>query len=167
LSRVIFEHGCSGHSIDLSAREVMWREGLDYKCGTGHGVSYMGPVHEGPIGFRYYTRPGVLDDGLLQPGQVITIEPGVYKDHHYGIRLENELLIVPAFTNDQGIFYKFETITYCPYDRAGIDVAMLDDTELSWLNDYLAMTQEKLLPLCENDPELKAYLLDCCLPFKR
>lgn len=167
LSRVIFEQGCSGHSIDLSAREVMWREGLDYKCGTGHGVSYMGPVHEGPIGFRYYTRPGVLDDGLLQPGQVITIEPGVYKDHQYGIRLENELLIVPAFTNDQGIFYKFETITYCPYDRAGIDVAMLDDTELSWLNDYLAMTQEKLLPLCENDPELKAYLLDCCLPFKR
>lgn len=167
LSKVIFEKGCSGHSIDITAREVMWKEGLDYKCGTGHGVSYIGPVHEGPIGFRYYNRPGVKDDGILTPGHIITIEPGVYKAYKHGIRLENELLVIPAFENDQGIFYKFETITYCPYDRRGIDITMLDDEELSWLNDYLKMVEEKLTPLVENDAELLSYLKKQCAPFVR
>lgn len=167
LSRVIFEKGCSGHSIDIVAREVMWKEGLDYKCGTGHGVSYIGPVHEGPIGFRYYTRPGVIDDGILTPGHIITIEPGVYKDYKHGIRLENELLVVPAFENDQGIFYRFETITYCPYDRRGIDLNMLDDEELSWLNDYLKTVEEKLTPLCIDDASLLQYLKKQCAPFER
>ena len=167
LSRVVFERGCSGHSIDITAREVMWKEGLDYKCGTGHGVSYIGPVHEGPIGFRYYNRPGVIDDGILTPGHIITIEPGVYKDHKHGIRLENELLVVNAFENDQGIFYKFETITYCPYDRKGIDLNMLDDSEVKWLNDYLHMVEEKLTPYLTDDKELLKYLKKQCAPFKR
>ncbi|MFA6830354.1 MAG: M24 family metallopeptidase, partial [Bacilli bacterium] len=167
LSRTIFEKGCSGHSIDITAREVMWKEGLDYKCGTGHGVSYMGPVHEGPIGFRYYTRPGVTDDGILEPGHIITIEPGVYKDHKHGIRLENELLVVPAFENNQGIFYKFETITYCPYDRKGIDLSMLDDEEIKWLNDYLVLTYEKLSPLVKDDEGLHEYLVSLTKPFSR
>lgn len=167
LSRTIFEKGCSGHSIDLSAREIMWKEGLDYKCGTGHGVSYIGPVHEGPIGFRYYTRPGVIDDGILTPGHIITIEPGVYLDGKYGIRLENELLVTEAFENDQGIFYKFETITYCPYDRKGIDVTMLTEPELKWLNSYLAMVEEKLAPHLQDDKELLRYLKKLCRPFVR
>jgi Xaa-Pro aminopeptidase len=167
MSKAIFIKGCSGHSLDFAAREVMWREGLDYKCGTGHGVSYMGPVHEGPIGFRYYHRPGVIDDALLTPGHVITIEPGVYKDGVYGIRLENELLVVPAFQNEQGTFYKFETITYCPYDRKAIDVTMLNDEELQWLNDYLAVVYQTLSPLCENQLDLHDYLLELCQPFTR
>lgn len=167
LSRTIFEKGCSGHSIDITAREVMWKEGLDYKCGTGHGVSYIGPVHEGPIGFRYYTRPGVIDDGILEPGHIITIEPGVYKDHKHGIRLENELLVVPAFENEQGIFYRFETITYCPYDRKGIDLGMLSDSEIEWLNAYLKMVEDKLSAHLADDKPLLKYLKKQCAPFKR
>lgn len=167
LSRTIFMKGCSGHAIDLAAREVMWREGLDYKCGTGHGVSYMGPVHEGPIGFRYYTTSQRDDNGVLLPGHVITIEPGVYKTGKYGIRLENELLVVPAFENEDGTFLAFETITYCPYDRKGIDVQMLTDEELAWLNDYLEMVERKLSPHLANDPELLAYLRAQCAPFTK
>lgn len=157
LSTSVFEKGCSGHEIDITAREIMWKRGLDYKCGTGHGVGYMSCVHEGPIGFRYYHREGVYDDGILTPGQIITIEPGVYIARKYGIRLENNLLIVPAFETEDGIFYKFETITYVPYDRRGIIVSMLTKEEIEWFNSYSAMVYEKLAPLC-NDSELLEYL---------
>lgn len=157
LSTSVFEKGCSGHEIDITAREIMWKRGLDYKCGTGHGVGYMSCVHEGPIGFRYYHREGVYDDGILTPGQIITIEPGVYIARKYGIRLENNLLIIPAFETVDGIFYKFETITYVPYDRRGIIVSMLTKEEIEWFNSYSAMVYEKLAPLC-NDSELLEYL---------
>lgn len=157
LSTAIFEKGCSGHEIDIMAREIMWKEGLDYKCGTGHGVGYMSCVHEGPIGFRYYHREGVYDDGILTPGHIITIEPGVYKAHKHGIRLENNLLVVPAFETEDGIFYKFETITYAPYDERGIVVSMLSDEELSWLNNYQKLVYDTLAPLIEEE-DLLAYL---------
>ncbi len=158
LSTAVFEKGCSGHEIDIMAREIMWKEGLDYKCGTGHGVGYMSCVHEGPIGFRYYHREGVYDDGILEPGHIITIEPGVYKARKHGIRLENNLLVVPAFETSDGIFYKFETITYAPYDARGIVVSMLTDEELAWLNSYNEMVYEKLSTLIKDDEELLSYL---------
>lgn len=167
LTTSVFEKGCSGHELDITAREIMWKEGLDYKCGTGHGVGYMSCVHEGPIGFRYYHREGVFDDGQLAPGHIITVEPGVYKAHKYGIRLENDLLVVPAYETDDGIFYGFETITYAPYDRRGIDISMLTDDEIKWFNDYSKMVEEKLSPLVENDPELLAYLKKQCEPLVR
>ncbi len=167
LSTSIFEKGCTGHSIDIKAREIMWKEGLDYKCGTGHGVGYMSCVHEGPIGFRFYDRPSRGDNGDLQLGHIITIEPGVYKAHRYGIRLENNLLVIPAFETDDGIFYQFETITYCPYDRRGIDLTMLSAEEISWINDYHKMVFEKLAPHCKGDSELLAYLSKQCAPLFR
>ena len=167
LSTSVFEDGCSGHEIDIKAREVMWKEGLDYKCGTGHGVGYISCVHEGPIGFRYYHRPGVEDEGRLKEGQIITIEPGVYKDGQYGIRLENNLLLVKAFETNQGYFMKFETITYVPYDRRGIDVSMLSDAEMEWFNTYSQDVFEKLAPLCEKDADLLAYLRKQTLPLQR
>ncbi len=166
VSKSVFINGCSGHSLDYAAREIMWKEGLDYKCGTGHGVGYMSCVHEGPIGFRYYDSPLRDDKEVLQPGHVITIEPGVYKDGLYGIRLENELVVRPAFTNEQGTFYRFQTITYCPYDRKGIDVSMLDDEELEWLNNYLAMVRTTLTPLID-DNMLLVYLYKQTQPFTR
>lgn len=166
LSTTIFEKGCSGHEIDIRAREIMWKEGLDYKCGTGHGVGYMSCVHEGPIGFRYYHREGVYDDGILTLGHIITIEPGVYKAHKYGIRLENNLLVVPAFETEDGIFYKFETITYAPYDERGVEVDMLNDEELKWFNDYQAMVYDKLSPLIA-DEELLSYLKKVTKPLSR
>ena len=167
VSRSLFMKGCSGHSLDYPAREIMWREGLDYKCGTGHGVGYMSCVHEGPIGFRYYDSPARDDGAVLKPGHIITIEPGVYKDGIYGIRLENELLVKEAFADDQGTFYEFQTITYCPYDRKGIDVNMLDDDELKWLNGYMALVRSTLAPLIDKDKALLAYLYRQTEPFSR
>ncbi len=157
LSTQIFIEKSTGHTIDIASREVMWREGLDYKCGTGHGVGYMNCVHEGPIGFRYYDSPDRDDKAMLVPGHIITIEPGVYKAGKYGIRLENELLVEEAFTTPDGRFYKFKTITYCPYVRRAIDVTMLTDDELKWLNDYNALVYNTLSPHID-DPELKDYL---------
>ena len=166
LSTTIFEKGCSGHSLDVKAREIMWKEGLDYKCGTGHGVGYMSCVHEGPIGFRYYARPSRLDNAELVPGHIITVEPGVYKARKHGIRLENNLLVVPAFETEDGIFYKFKTITYCPYDKRGIDLTMLTDEELAWLNDYHKMVFETISPLIE-DEELLSFLKSECEEIRR
>lgn len=169
LSTQIIEQGSSGHTVDIAAREVMWKEGLDYKCGTGHGVGYMSAVHEGPVGFRYYDSPDRDDKAVLVPGHLITIEPGVYKDYQYGIRLENELVIVPAYETDNGVFYRFETVTYCPYDARGIDVTMLSDAELNWYNAYAAKVCEKLSPLAEKDSDgdLLAYLKKVTTPLRR
>ena len=167
LSTTVFEKGCTGHSIDIRAREIRWKEGRDYKCGTGHGVGYRSCVHEGPIGFRFYDNPDRGDKAELQLGHIITIEPGVYKAHHYGIRLENNLLVVPAFETDDGIFYKFETITYVPYDRRGINVDRLDQDELEWLNNYHHRVFEKLAPYCQGDPDLLAYLVRQTAPLYR
>lgn len=167
LSTCVFEKGCSGHEIDIMAREIMWKDGLDYKCGTGHGVGYMSCVHEGPIGFRYYDREGVFDHAVLEPGHIITIEPGVYKANKYGIRLENNLLVVPAFETEDGIFYKFETITYAPYDARGIIVSMLTDEELAWVNSYNEMVYDKLSALIKDDDDLMIYLKKVTSPLKR
>lgn len=158
LSTSIFMYGSSGHTLDIKAREVMWKEGLDYKCGTGHGVGYILNVHEGPIGFRYRSRAGVYDSEILRPGQVITVEPGVYKNDKYGIRLENELLVVEDKITDQGTFYKFKTITYCPYERKLIDKKMLNKDELNWLNSYHKEVYKKLYPLVKNNKDELKYL---------
>ena len=141
-------------------------EGLDYKCGTGHGVSYMLGVHEGPIGLRYYTRPNIKDDYPLEVGNIVTDEPGVYKDYKYGIRIENELLVVKDKSTDQGEFLTFETVTYCPYDKRGIDVDMLTDEELTFLNNYHKLVYDKLSPQIR-DQELLAFLKDCTSPLEK
>ncbi len=166
LSRQIFIEKSTGHTIDIASREIMWREGLDYKCGTGHGVGYMNCVHEGPIGFRYYDSPDRDDKAMLVPGHIITIEPGVYKTDKYGIRLENELLVEKAFETSDGQFYKFKTITYCPYVRKAIDVNMLTDEELEWLNGYNSLVYETLSPHI-TDEELKDYLKEQTAEIKR
>ena len=135
----------------------MWKEGMDYKCGTGHGVGYILNVHEGPNGFRYYVSKDRDDQGKLVPGMITTIEPGVYKENKYGIRIENNLLCVPAFTTSDGKFYKFETITYVPVDTKCLDLTIMSDEEIKWLNDYHKLVNEKLTPLIDNQ-ELKDYL---------
>lgn len=166
LTTTIFEKGCSGRSIDIKARQIMWDEGLDYKCGTGHGVGYISCVHEGPVGFRYYVRPGVEDGYPIQLGQIITVEPGVYKPHKHGIRLENNLLVVPACETSDGIFYRFETITYCPYDRRGINLDELTEKEIAWVDEYHKQCYELLSPLCKEDEDLRSYLREQCKPLR-
>lgn len=136
LSSAIFIRGSTGRCIDMTSRQIMWKEGLDYKCGTGHGVGYLSVVHESPNGFRYRAAAGKDDDAENVPGMITTIEPGVYKQGKYGIRIENNLLTVRAFVTDDGEFYKFETITYAPIDVSPLDLSLLSDEEIAWLNDY-------------------------------
>ena len=164
LSKVVFQEGCTGQSLDLAARSFMWNKGLDYKCGTGHGVGYMLCVHEGPVSFRFTPGPSERD-AILKPGQIITDEPGVYKEGRYGIRLENELLVRNAFKLEtpeeqkqvQGTFFSFETITYVPFDIRGINISLLTDEELEIINKYHERVCNILLPLCDS-PELASYL---------
>lgn len=157
LSRTIFLDGSTGQTIDIRAREFMWERGLDYKCGTGHGVSYMLNVHEGPNGFRYKKVPERDDQDKIVPGMITTIEPGVYKANKYGIRIENNLLCVNAFENENGTFYKFETITYVPIGVEALCLSMLNDEEIEWINNYHQLVYDKLSILID-DSELLSYL---------
>lgn len=152
LSMTVFMEGSTGTTIDIKARENMWRLGMDYKCGTGHGVGYILNVHEGPNRF-YYTR----QNSVMLPGMITTIEPGVYKDYRYGIRIENELLTVPAFKTKDGTFYKFEPVTYAPIAVEHLDLMLLSDEEIKYLNDYHKLVNKKLTPLIK-DKKLKAFL---------
>ena len=146
LSKAKFLKGATGCNLDILAREPLWEQGLDYKCGTGHGVGFFLNVHEGPQGIRPNgnTVP-------LEPGMILTNEPGVYKEGKFGIRIENIMVVVRAKSNDCGEFYRFETISYCPIDLNGVDVALLNNDEKEWLNNYHKKVYEKLSPYLNND----------------
>ena len=149
LSTSIFMDGSSGVTLDYQARKFMWNEGMDYKCGTGHGVGYMLNVHEGPNGFRYRIVPERDDSDKIVPGMITTIEPGVYKEGKYGIRIENNLVCIPAFETEMGTFYKHETITCVPIDTKALDISIMSDDEIEWLNDYHTFVYNNLAPLCD------------------
>lgn len=158
LSRTIFIKGSDGHTIDIRARSYMWNEGMDYKCGTGHGVGYILNVHEGPNGFRYRAVKERDDQGEIVPGMVTTIEPGVYKENKYGIRIENNLLCVPAFATSMGEFYKFETITYVPITLESVDLSLINEEEKEWINSYHDEVYSRLTKLIKDDKELLDFL---------
>lgn len=141
LSRAKFLHGITGTNLDILARLPMWNEGIDYKCGTGHGIGYFLSVHEGPQRFSVEYNGAVLEKGMI-----ITNEPGVYIKDKHGIRTENELLIVEDETTEFGTFLRFEPITYCPIDLDGIDVTILSNEEKNWLNLYHSKVYEILSP---------------------
>ncbi len=149
LSNCVFIEGSTGRPIDMMARQIMWKEGLDYKCGTGHGIGYLNVVHESPNGFRYRASKGKDDGCLILPGMVTSIEPGVYKAGKYGIRIENDILAVEAFTTPDGKFYRFENVTYVPIDTKAVDLDLLSDEEIDYLNSYHALVYEKLYPLVD------------------
>lgn len=155
LSNAIFLDGANGRSLDGIARASMWKNALDYKCGTGHGVSYLGPVHEGPNGFRYKDVYGKNDGAKIVPGMVTTVEPGVYKEGKYGIRIENDLLCVKYKENEFGTFYRFETITYTPIETIAIDINMLDEEEIEFINNYHQMVFKKLSPYFDENELIK------------
>ena len=149
VTTAVFMDGSSGVTLDYQARKFMWNEGMDYKCGTGHGVGYMLNVHEGPNGLRYRVVPERDDADKLVPGMITTIEPGVYKEGKYGIRIENNLVCVPAFETDMGIFYKHETITCVPIDTKPLDLTIMTDQEIDWLNNYHQFIYDNLAPMCD------------------
>ena len=136
-----FPSGASGTQIDILAREPMWREGLNYLHGTGHGVGTYLNVHEGPHQFRMEWKPAPLVAGMT-----ITDEPGIYLAGKFGVRIENTLLIKPYMKTEFGQFLQFESLTLCPIDTTPIVVDMLSAEERQWLNDYHQMVCDRLLP---------------------
>lgn len=158
VSNTIFLQGSDGHTIDIRSREYFWKEGMDYKCGTGHGVGYILNVHEGPNGLRYRAMKDRDDQGAIVPGMITTIEPGVYKENKYGIRIENNLLCVKAFETNDGVFYKFETITYVPIETRSLDLSMMTSEEIERLNNYHKNVYNTLYPLIKDNVELVDYL---------
>lgn len=157
LANVKFLYGCNGISLDVICREPIWKENLDYQCGTGHGVGYLLNVHEGPNSFRWQYRPGF--DNPFEAGMITTDEPGIYLQDQYGIRTENELICVKGEKNQYGQFMGFENITYVPIDLDGIDKQHLNAENVKQLNDYHKMVYEKISPYMtpEENEWLKEY----------
>ena len=141
LSRAKFLFGATGTNLDVLARQFLWNIGIDYKCGTGHGVGHILNVHEGPHGIRFQYNPQRLEVGMI-----VTNEPGAYIEGSHGIRIENELLVKEACETEHGKFLEFETITYAPIDLDGIVKSLLTKEEKEQLNTYHKEVYEKLKP---------------------
>ena len=154
LSRAKFLFGATGTNLDILARQFLWNVGIDYKCGTGHGVGHILNVHEGPHGIRFQYNPQRLEVGMI-----VTNEPGAYIEGSHGIRIENELLVKEFCETEHGKFLEFETITYAPIDLDGIVKTLLTKEEKQQLNEYHLEVYEKLSPyLNEKEKEfLKEY----------
>lgn len=156
LAAARFLYGCRGSNLDILARGPLWNLGLDYKCGTGHGIGYLLNVHEAPNGFRWKIVPERSDSCVLEEGMVTTNEPGIYLEGKYGIRIENELICKKAEKNEYGQFMEFETITYAPIDLDAILPEEMTETEKKWLNEYHKMVYEKISPYLE--PKIREWL---------
>lgn len=153
----VFPEGTTGDVLDFKARAALKEVGLDYAHGTGHGVGSYLSVHEGPTGISERSKKSPP----LQPGMIISNEPGFYKEGAYGIRLENLVVVVDTSKKDtEGkALYGFKTLTMAPFDRNLVDPALLTDDELKWLNDYHAEVKKNLLPRLQSiDPKAAAFL---------
>ena len=152
-----FPSGASGTQIDILAREALWREGLNYLHGTGHGVGAYLNVHEGPHQIRMEWKPAPLVAGMT-----VTDEPGIYLAGKFGVRIENTLLITPYKEAEFGKFLQFEALTLCPIDTSPVIVGMLLPEEVDWLNAYHRRVFDTLSP--HLSPEESAWLRDVCAP---
>lgn len=159
LSRAKFLYGCYGFNLDVLARGPVWDLGIDFKCGTGHGVGYLSNIHEPPTGFRWQIVKSKNEHHKLEEGMVLTDEPGIYIEGSHGIRIENEMITRKAEKNEFGQFMNFETITFVPIDLDGIAPDEMTKFEREWLNNYHAQVYEKIGPhLTEEEREwLKEY----------
>ena len=149
LSNARFLYGATGHSLDVLARYPLWQEGIDYKCGTGHGVGFLLNVHEGP--HRIAMVPNTV---VLEKGMIASIEPGVYKAGSHGIRIENIVVVQEDIKTDSGQFMKFETLSFVPIDLEGVDVNLLSEKEKVWLNEYNKDVFDKLSPYLNEEEKI-------------
>lgn len=152
LGNVKFLHGCRGLSIDYVAREPLWRRGLNFEHGTGHGVSYLSSVHERPNGIRFKMVPERQDNAVLEAGMITSDEPGVYIEGSHGIRTENLVLCVEDEKNEYGQFLRFEFLTYAPIDLDVVDLTLMTAEDIELLNAYHSQVYEKISPYL-NDHE--------------
>lgn len=155
LARAVFPNRTKGTQLDVLARQFMWREGLNYLHGTGHGVGSYLSVHEGPQQIRMEWKPQPLVANMS-----ITNEPGIYLSGRFGVRIENTMIVVPADTSqffsvddeaERGSYLQLEPLTLCPIDKTPIVLDMLTDDERKWLNDYHALVYERLAPLLSSE----------------
>jgi Xaa-Pro aminopeptidase len=144
LSRAKFPEKTRGVQLDILARSELWKDGLNYGHGTGHGVGFCLNVHERPFGISPARRN---TDPFIVPGVLLSNEPAVYREGKYGIRTENLLLCCEDHETENGIFFRFETLTLCHIDKNLIDFSILDRLEKEWLNSYHAEVYDKLSPL--------------------
>lgn len=146
-------HGCTGRNLDILARGPLWNMGIDYKCGTGHGVGYILNVHEGPQNIRWRFLDG-MTEAVIEDGMDVTNEPGVYIEGSHGIRIENVMVAKNDVKNGDGQFMHFETLTYVPIDLDAIDIRYLTAETRVYLNDYHREVYEKISPyLTEEERE--------------
>lgn len=138
-------YGCSGRNLDILARQPLWNAGMDYRCGTGHGVGYILNVHEGPQNMRWRFAEGAFE-AVLEEGMDITNEPGVYVEGEYGIRIENVMVVQKDIRNEYGQFLHFETLTWVPLDREALDEVYLTEEQRAWLHDYQRQVYDRISP---------------------
>jgi Xaa-Pro aminopeptidase len=160
LAMLVFPEGVAGPHLDAFARQALWQAGLDYDHGTGHGVGAYLSVHEGPAGISRAAKAVPL-----QPGMILSDEPGFYLNGAYGIRLENLLLVREAdFPGARKKFMRFETLTLAPFDRALIDPALLAPAARDWLNAYHKRVCEELFPHLGPQPAVQDWLGQATAP---
>lgn len=145
-----FLYGCTGRNVDILARGPLWDMGIDYKCGTGHGIGYMLNVHEGPQNIRWkFTEE--MKEAVLEEGMLLSNEPGVYKAGSHGIRIENIMVVKKGRKNEDGQFMEFEGLTYAPIDLELINPAVMEKKDIQNLNRYHEEVYEKIAPLMEEE----------------
>lgn len=162
LSRAKFLQGVRGTNLDILARGPIWDLGIDYKCGTGHGVGYLLNVHEAPNGFRWRIVPERNDSCELEVGMLTTNEPGIYIEGSHGIRIENELVVEAREETAFGNFLGFETVTVAPIDRDAIAPEYMNQDEKAWLNTYHQYVYDTLAPFL--DSQQRNWLLEVTRP---
>ena len=146
LGHAKFLYGCRGLSLDYIARQPLWERGLNYDHGTGHGVGYLLNVHERPNGIRYKMVPERMDSAVIEEGMICSDEPGLYIEGRHGIRTENLIVCRKAEKNSYGQFMEFEFLTFAPIDLDALDVTMMEERDIQYLNEYHRQVYEKIAP---------------------
>ena len=160
IATAVFPSGTRGAQLDALARQFLWKHGLSYLHGTGHGVGHFLSVHEGPHSIRLNNV-----EAPLRPGSITSNEPGVYRENIHGIRCENLVLCRHEMTTDFGDFLGFETLTLCPFDRSLFDLSMMTEEEIAWVDSYHAGVAQMLMPALATKEE-RAWLEEHTKPLK-
>lgn len=156
LAKAIFPAETRGYSLDPISRKPLWDKGINYGHGTGHGIGYFLSVHEGPMSIR-----AEFNNEPIREGNLMSNEPGIYRDGEYGIRIENVILCKKHSSTDFGQYLCFETISLCPIDRKLILKGLLSKDELKWLNDYHKLVFKKIGPFISDKRVLKWLVKQC------
>ena len=158
LSRAKFPQGTTGAQLDMLARQPLFQDGLNYLHGTGHGIGAFLNVHEGPHGFSS-SSGGASVPVALQPGMVLSNEPGYYKTGAFGIRIESAMLVQTAtLSSDSNVWLEFATLTRVPISTKLVDGALLRPDEAAWLRAYNEQCRDDILPLVKGDYRAEKWL---------